>query len=576
MPNFSDNNQIILKNPDRGIIMIPQELYNPINDAYLEDIGGQSRLTMWFANPVYVHKTGETVRWFRNGVQVGSAVVASFTNDYNVHLVAPITGSNPQPGDVIANYIDTTSLLYAGITWKQLEPTKGVYDWEAIESAIRLDFAQAHNMKYVLRFIMDFPSATAHSDLPDWLMTEISNDGVNYDNSNGKGFSPNYNNSILKGYHKARLQAIKDRLGHIINRIELGSVGHWGEWHTYGTTTGNPNLTSVNQYIQDYQDVFGGSHFLTIRRPVNKAKEHGMGIYYDMFGSYDHMYSSWGLLTGINNGYTDDFGIVNESYPAFNHNNPTGGELCPWIYEMGPEFDFSTRVEPRHYPLLVQTMQALEGSQLALHPNYDLRYIDGTVNTENLNDFKRKIGYRIFPSQFSHTVNGKMIDISITMQNNGWGRVLKNYPVFLCFLDANNEVVQRRALNINLKGLLPSSSQTYTVENITYPTCEKLAIQVEGVMMPITTTTVDDIYVMENVSLVNDDPILSGHIGSIFLESTQGQVEIPLYRLSDPSIADNSFRVAIPSCADLVDPSHEKASTIFVETSSGTKALKKM
>ena len=50
-----------------------------------------------------------------------------------------------------------------------------------------------------------------------------------------KGFSPNYQNKLLRKYYKEAVTAMGQRWGNddFIAYIELGGLGHWGEWHVH-------------------------------------------------------------------------------------------------------------------------------------------------------------------------------------------------------------------------------------------------------------------------------------------------------------------------------------------------------
>ncbi len=71
-----------------------------------------------------------------------------------------------------------------------------------------------------------------HRDIPDWLY-EKTKDGKDYDISYGKGYSPNYANRVFTEAHAKAVAALGKRFGQdtFFSYVELGSLGHWGEWH---------------------------------------------------------------------------------------------------------------------------------------------------------------------------------------------------------------------------------------------------------------------------------------------------------------------------------------------------------
>ena len=124
-------------------------------------------------------------------------------------------------------------------------------------------------------------------DIPDWLY-DRTGDGVFYDTSYGQGYAPDYSNAYLRERHRLALEALADYFGGdaFVAYIELGSLGHWGEWHT-NTDEGLPPLPDAGicqEYVSDYQEYFPEGRLL-MRRNYTMAAEGGMGLYNDMTGS---------------------------------------------------------------------------------------------------------------------------------------------------------------------------------------------------------------------------------------------------------------------------------------------------
>ena len=124
------------------------------------------------------------------------------------------------------------ALRYLELTWREAEPEEGVYAWEAISE--KYDFAslREQGIHLVLRFVCDVPGQEMHLDIPDWLYAQTK-DGSWYDTDYGKGYSPNYANAVFRAAHHRVLYALAEFLGTdgFVSYVELGSLGHWGEWH---------------------------------------------------------------------------------------------------------------------------------------------------------------------------------------------------------------------------------------------------------------------------------------------------------------------------------------------------------
>ena len=61
------------------------------------------------------------------------------------------------------------SLLYMDITWAELEPEEGVYNWASIDEENQISRWRKEGKHLVLRFVCDIPSDEEHMDIPEWL-----------------------------------------------------------------------------------------------------------------------------------------------------------------------------------------------------------------------------------------------------------------------------------------------------------------------------------------------------------------------------------------------------------------------
>ena len=62
---------------------------------------------------------------------------------------------------------EDVSLLYMDVTWAELEPEEGKYNWEEIEKENQLDRWREEGKHIVLRFVCDVPGAEKHMDIPE-------------------------------------------------------------------------------------------------------------------------------------------------------------------------------------------------------------------------------------------------------------------------------------------------------------------------------------------------------------------------------------------------------------------------
>lgn len=137
----------------------------------------------------------------------------------------------------------------------------------------------------VLRFVCDIPGNSSHLDIPDWLYNKTQ-DGSWYSTSYGKGYSPNYSNAVFLAAHHRAVAALTDHFDDgFASYVELGGLGHWGEWHIKSGEglVPMPNETIRDQYVQDYLEAFHTAKLL-MRRPFRVAAQASLGLYNDMVG----------------------------------------------------------------------------------------------------------------------------------------------------------------------------------------------------------------------------------------------------------------------------------------------------
>lgn len=118
---------------------------------------------------------------------------------------------------------------YTRFGWRQLEPSRGQYDFSAIEQA--LAEAQRAGAKFAFR-VMSVNEFTSPLQLPDYLQQTAGGAYCSY--AGAPVWVPDWNSSVFL----ARAQALMAALGKRFNGdprlsyYDIGVYGHWGEWHT--------------------------------------------------------------------------------------------------------------------------------------------------------------------------------------------------------------------------------------------------------------------------------------------------------------------------------------------------------
>lgn len=350
------------------------------------------------------------------------------------------------------NVSEDITLLYVDVTWKELEPKCGVYDWETIEKENQFVRWKSEGKHLVLRFICDDPGDESHMDIPDWLYQEMGKDGDWYDNDYGKGFAPDYSNAAMLRYHTEAVKAMGERWGadSLISYIELGSLGHWGEWHVnYGAGIRRLPLEEVReQYVKVWSEAFPDAMIL-MRRPFRTAKNYGFGLYNDMAG-HPHDTNVW--LEWIENGGAyDQTGEKDAVVPmsGFWKTAPVGGELTSSIsMRQMLEENINETIE-----LVRLSHTTFLGPKIA-----DNSYLDGYQK------LLKNMGYRIWITQAQLKQTLGKTTLILTWENDGSAPFYKNWPVVVTVTDNSGTIIEEKTLDWNISELMPGEKAVTQVE----------------------------------------------------------------------------------------------------------------
>ena len=343
------------------------------------------------------------------------------------------------------------NLIYMDITWRELEPEEGQFDWETISKENQLDRWREEGKHMVLRFVCDVPGDESHMDIPDWLYEKIGQDGTWYDMEYGKGFAPDYGNELFIRYHEKAVVALGEYLGTdtFVSFVELGSLGHWGEWHVnYAAGIQRLPLEDVReQYVLPWIDAFPNAKLL-MRRPFTPAKEYGLGVYNDMTG---HPKDTKEWLTWMEEG--DEYGQTGEEnavvpIPDFWKKAPVGGE-----------FTSSLSMEEMLQSNLNETLNLLEESHVTfLGPKIaDAEYKEGYQAV------LANMGYRLWISEASITQTFSGVQLNMVWENDGAAPMYVDWPVYVYVENEAGEIVETVPVEIELSTLLPGEQQHVSV-----------------------------------------------------------------------------------------------------------------
>ena len=413
----------------------------------------------------------------------GLYAIFVYLNTRNTGTKFEYTLSDKSFGNPLMGYVPSAEektvsedvhLVYVDITWKELEPKKGHYNWETIEESNQFKRWKKEGKQVVLRFLLDYPGKSSHKDIPDWLGNEISDLGDAYNTSYGKGFSPNYQNKLLRKYYKEAITAMGQRWGNddFIAYIELGGLGHWGEWHVHSDAGIRqlPRKEVRKDYIAPFQPAFPKAKIL-MRRPFDTGLEGDFGIYNDVFGDKSAT-KTW--LNWIQNGGSYDQTQEQAALKAM----PKAWEKAP----IGGELTSSQSMSS----LLGNNLDELTEEAKAAH----LTFLGPKV-AEDIGDGQaaykellKNMGYRLWVSGLTISKGESKVDITLNLENSGVAPLYGDWPVVLYLCNTNGKVLQAQQLDCRLSELLPDQT-TELKASFAYSKDQNYQVKL-GILSPMT------------------------------------------------------------------------------------------
>jgi len=187
------------------------------------------------------------------------------------------------------------SIAYFRFYWDKLEPYEGKYNFEMIDWL--LEKAQQNRQDLALRF-MPTSAADPYVGTPKWYSAMAK--GYRYKKYNREGWAPEHNDPYFLAKQEELVGAFGERYnGHQnIIRMDIGSVGFWGEWHMSHTEPELPMISEENavkiidMYLK-YWNKTPLSMLIGYVPGLRYAVSKGTGWRADSLGDYGHFSDTW-------------------------------------------------------------------------------------------------------------------------------------------------------------------------------------------------------------------------------------------------------------------------------------------
>lgn len=345
-------------------------------------------------------------------------------------------------------------LVYARLTWRELEPEQGVYDFEGFEERNHFERWRAMGARVIVNFCMDVPGDEAHIDLPDWLYEAMEGAGEAYETDGRQGFSPDYSDYRLRERHREVLEQLGQRYDGdgLIMAVEVGSVGHNGLWELSGVEQELPAASVMLSYAQDYVNAFPQTR-LTCAVRYDAFEGMGIGCLNVNVSDRD---AAWAWLNrNLYGGY--DERIRQEVSAAAPEE--TGGVWAAHIAEGTRLADLDTA--------------SYEAMLLALRTG-NASYLYGAVleglGEDRLSSLNAALGYRVWVRQVQmprRIANGSRLRVNVTWQNDGVCAMPVTWPVEVALYSEAGQAVAQLA-DTDTHALTPGVTEDYVTLDVPF------------------------------------------------------------------------------------------------------------
>ena len=339
--------------------------------------------------------------------------------------------------------------------WEQVEPQEGEYNWEFIDQ--HLARAHENNQTLEFRIMLEWP-AEYEVGIPQWLADK----GVSLRPTNCEGhdyYSPDMEDPILKEHHEKLIRALGERYdGHPdLGSVDIGSVGMWGEWHTYCHPELMPSRAERSAIIDLYYESFPNTPLVALvddKEAIQYAAEKGRSAWRG---------DCWGHLLpegGGWNHHADSYWPAHNLIPEAWKNGPVALESC-WTMERW-------LADGRDITQIVD--DAIDWHASLAHNKS--HYIPGDYKAE-VERLVMKLGFRLVlrEIELDSTSNpGSNLDISMEWENIGIAPPYRDHRIAFRLRGSNDNTVGEEITDQSIKGWLPGKIS----KNIQYSIPEEI------------------------------------------------------------------------------------------------------
>jgi len=386
---------------------------------------------------------------------------------------------------------DETSVGFQYIPWWRIEPEDDQFDKAAIEDI--LDDHGTIGRHIIIRVHCDWAGSYEFNGdpnsnngrsrgCPEWIYTDKGVAHIEGEEQERvvNGVVETFTRSVTDHNDSTYIQEAQELIAKLaefykddprLYAVQLGFLGYWGEWHTFGSNL-NPNPPAGSDYTAEDVDKYNRSYLIkdSSRQAILSATQQHFPDtmlmarypYEDFFQSVDDV------------GYHNDFFMPNNGgNEAFENavNDDERWKQGPIGGEAPPQF--------RNAPNADIVFTTGRGDEMIEKGHYSTMLLGGTPSDpdqlEGYMTLHRKMGYNyqidsaLFPDLLD---KGQQFNISLSVANIGVAPFYYDWTIEFALLNENDQVVKSvEALNYDLRRMMPDSATDIngliTTENVT-------------------------------------------------------------------------------------------------------------
>jgi hypothetical protein len=328
------------------------------------------------------------------------------------------------------------SMAYEYAAWNEIEPEEGHYAFEDWEK--KWNSPQAKGKPVVIRVYADYPAEKRA--IPQWLLDK----GVKTTpySEFGGGVSPDYENPVMI----AALLRLIANLGARYDKdpriafVQLGLLGHWGEWHTYPRDELFASPQVQKKVVAAFHRAFPHKQLMARNGSYASCQVPWLGFHDDMIPDDTLGKDNWQFVPQLLGGKVADNWKV----------APTGGEMVP---------GGAHRYLGADWPQLVAAVKAAHFSWIGPYcPPFESSLTP--QETGRVDELIRMMGYEFrlidatIPSELSAT---STTPIRISAINQGVAPFYYPWPVRMALIDSSGSIFRQWTLPQDVRAWLPGS-----------------------------------------------------------------------------------------------------------------------